>query len=718
MKSDLKPTVHSPRLVARICRLWTVGRGLKLVLPVLIAYQLLAPAAFAANDLEVDLTPLGLRARNGAPIPVEARFKWNGTRLLEGRLEMEFHEGNRVLGRYRSGDLALTGGEQTFQMLLPPDLRPFSDSQVEVQMKFVAAGNAIEVQPSSLYVPTAGERALVLGWCDARTADSQPASDLVRNLMFDHFAPPSDDLTQRLLMATTARLTPEDLPAQPLAYTAFDVVVLTADAFKQAHERQLQALARWVKGGGSVCVLVGGGLQPHHVWFLNQLAESAPDGQRFLADDAGNLLPAQKDMICLRPGLGRGVIVTGQNATDLGLNVPACRKAAAFLWKIRAGQALAIAGSGHWNPPEDASVQYYAAGTRRPFPRGASGFAQPLSYSVQPGNLGAELLVRLMPKTVRLIPFSALIGMLALFALLIGPADYYVLGFFRRRRLTWVLFPVTSIAFTVATVLMANHYLGLRDQRCSLFVVDLAKDGTALRWNRYQLVFAARDKQSVTELKDALWAPLDVQAPMPVPGYVLPGGPSIQVIRGQRTLVAPNNPNQPYIPVPPAYNYRTSAGVESEPPLYDGVLPVHFQTSEAIRQWQPKLNRTFSFEPPPVPLLPNWREIEQAWPNLQNIQAKLSAGKSFAGDVCSISGANSVTFGPGFRGILSAAMLEGLCHDNGGGLWTVVSQISPTGGGNFEDEQAMDTETNDAVLVIATRSGDDIVVYRRFFYDN
>ena len=34
------------------------------------------------------------------------------------------------------------------------------------------------------------------------------------------------------------------------------------------------------------------------------------------------------------------------------------------------------------------------------------------------------------------------------------------------------------------------------------------KDGAAVRWNRYELVFAARDKQAVTELKDALWAPL------------------------------------------------------------------------------------------------------------------------------------------------------------------------------------------------------------------
>ena len=152
--------------------------------------------------------------------------------------------------------------------------------------------------------------------------------------------------------------------------------------------------------------------------------------------------------------------------------------------------------------------------------RNGQQFAGPQSYSVQPTSLGAELMNLLMPRTVRLIPFSALLGLLGLFLLIIGPADYFVLGFLRRRRLTWVLFPATSIAFTVATVLMANHYLGLRDQRRSLIVVDLAQDGTALRWNRYELIFTARDKQSVTELKDALWAPLKVQSQMPGQAYV------------------------------------------------------------------------------------------------------------------------------------------------------------------------------------------------------
>jgi hypothetical protein len=305
-----------------------------------------------------------------------------------------------------------------------------------------------------------------------------------------------------------------------------------------------------------------------------------------------------------------------------------------------------------------------------------------------------------MPHTVRLIPFSALLGMLLIFLIVIGPADYFVLGFLRRRRLTWLLFPATSIAFTVATVMMANHYLGLRDQRRSLTVVDLAQDGTALRWNRYELVFAARDKQAVTQLKDTLWSPLDVSA-MPAEFY----NPSTRTyVRGY------------------GYGYgngfRPNSELDASPPLYAGTLPVHYQTSEAIRQWRPELNRFFSFEPPPVPLIPNWPAIEAAWPNLPAMRARLAETKSFQGDFWTFSRFRSPADQTAGTSILSPAILETLCLGEADGLMSIVSQISPNGGSNFEDVSGIDREADDSVLALVAQVGEDIVVYRRFFYGN
>jgi hypothetical protein len=147
-------------------------------------------------------------------------------------------------------------------------------------------------------------------------------------------------------------------------------------------------------------------------------------------------------------------------------------------------------------------------------------------------------------------------------------------------------------------------------------------------------------------------------------------------------------------------------------------VPVHFRTSEPIHQWRPVLNRVFSFEPPPVPLLPDWRAVEAAWPDLPAIRAKLSTSKPFAGDVCAISGLNSALRHDGTNKILSDSILQELCLADSSGLFALVSQVSPTGGANYEDLQGMDTQESDSALAIVTQNGDDIIVYRRFFHGN
>jgi hypothetical protein len=663
-----------------------------------LALQLLAGGRVAAELLRADLVPLGPRARTAAPIPVEVRLNWDSARLLEGRLEMEFREGNRVLGRYRTGEMALTTGDQAFRMLLPPPLAPVSDQQVEVRLKFVAARESFVIDPAVLFVPTTSERSLVVGWCGARVAAGAQPSGVERSLLLERYTPPAVDADRRSLVTSLARLAPEDLPAQPLAYTPFDIVVLTADAFREARERQLQALARWVKGGGSVCLFVTGALPSQLTTFLNTLTESASGGPGLFFDQKGNLAPGTKTISRFHSGLGRTVVVTGDLATDPGLESVSWREAVAFLWKVRAQPLRAIAETGHWdistNVPTENTVYSsappaYSRGNPRYRSYGSdASFGGFVPFAVRPSELGAGLLSQLMPRTVRLIPLPALIGMLVLFLLAIGPLDYFVLGFFRRRRYTWILFPATSLGFMVATVLMANHYLGQRDQRHSLFVIDLDRQGDPLRWNRYELIFAARDKQAVTELKEALWAPLDFRW----------------------------RPGQPYYR---GYRYRpTEDGGEGGTPLYDGILPVHFRASETIRQWRPELNRTLSFEPPPVPLLRNWPAIEQAWPDLEAIRRRLSAGQPFTGDVCALSGPDAFTVGPGSPGIIAVPLLQELCVAPREGLLSLSSRVSPTGSGNFEDLVGHDPEGTNAVLAIVTRAGEDIVVYRRFFHGN
>ncbi len=745
------------------CGIAPRSTALRLFSAMLLAIQLLAAnAEAAAEKLQADLVSLGLRARNDSPIPVDVRFKWESTRILEGQMEIELRDGERVLVRYRSGDLALTGGEQTFHLLLPPSPAPYSDSQVEARMKFATSNQVFDLGASSVFLPPGKERSLVVGWCDSRAGSALQVSAVGQSMMFERFAPMSPEPARKMLLTSMIRTTPEDLPAQPLAYNSFDMVVLTADAFAEAHEGQLQALLRWVKGGGSVCVFVAGGIQAHQLAFLNQLNEVDSSNPTYQAYGDGNIIPGAKKLSCVRPGLGRGVVVTGRVGTDIVLESPEWRKAVAFLWKFREHEMQLVAESGHWesgtnDPTAELPTtmnQYEQAVREQPNPyavrrrqpggrmRGGNPYMTPYFDSEESG-LTSELMDPLMPETVRLIPFPALLGTLVLFLLMIGPADYFVLGWFRRRRYTWLLFPATSIGFVVVTVLMANHYLGLRDQRRSLIVVDLDKDGSAVRWNQYELIFAARNKQAVTEIKDALWVPL-------TSGEMMGMSPAVQSPISSYNIPQFTGGYQP--------NMRAGYSVyPPEPggaPTYEGVVPVHFHTSQTIRQWEPELNRIFSFEPPAVPLIKNWLEIENAWPDLPKIRSKLSTGKLFSGDVCAIVGSNSVAFHAaassgvaarddsgqvaspyrtltpdaslfyqvvfdlGSSEILPPSILSGMCLGGSSGIRALISQISPTGGENFEDMPAIDSEAGDSALVILTKEGDDIIAYRRFFHGN
>ena len=50
------------------------------------------------------------------------------------------------------------------------------------------------------------------------------------------------------------------------------------------------------------------------------------------------------------------------------------------------------------------------------------------------------------------------------------------------------------------------------------------------------------------------------------------------------------------------------------------------------------------------------------------------------------------------------------------GLFSVVSQISPSGAGNFEDLSILDTsDPNQCLVVAAVRVGDDIIICRRLY---
>ena len=232
---------------------------------------------------------------------------------------------------------------------------------------------------------------------------------------------------RRSLVTAPTWLTPDELPVQGLAYCAYNILVLTADAFAAAHERQLQALRQWVRAGGSVCVFATGALREEQAQFLTDLNEGR---KKFELDDKGQA--AGPGVITSYCGLGRAVVVTKVLNEDTDLNSAEWRGAVAFLWKLRRDRCAQFVRDGKFENPVAAPS---APQTAQAY---AYNMAAPLQ--TQPLQFGAEVVQHLMPKTVRLIPFSVLLCVLTAFVLLIGPVDWLVLGFLKRRRYTWILF--------------------------------------------------------------------------------------------------------------------------------------------------------------------------------------------------------------------------------------------------------------------------------------
>jgi hypothetical protein len=284
-----------------------------------------------------------------------------------------------------------------------------------------------------------------------------------------------------------------------------------------------------------------------------------------------------------------------------------------------------------------------------------------------------------------------LAGMLTLFVLMIGPVDYAVLGWLRRRRYTWVLFPVMTAAFTVVTMWMANRYLGHGDHRRALVFVDIGEHGVVLRQDRYELLFAGHDQSVGMNVQDGLWAPME------------------------RTVLARDRLRDGGYPY---FGRPGQMESESTPPLCEGVIPGRFQVNQMIHQWQPQLNRILSLDPPPTSIAADWDAVDLAILQSSGTEHLLSATlfRQPPGDLFLLHGTNVVYVERGV-GLLPPSLISASCTGGSNGVFSLVAQLSPSGGGNFEDLAVLDeSDPGQWMVVVVTQAGDDIVVYRRVYH--
>lgn len=731
---------------------WRMIRCNFVALLFIAAAVLLSSSPTVANaalpQVSTRFVPLSPRARVAAPISGIWEVISSGSELLEGelRLTLKGLNGKQVIVLT---DVVVTPGTVTrFRGMLPAIDVPYFGQreivQVEMSVQFVANdGTEFPPEPAQLMFRNPSMQSFNICVVDPHMAGGTAVErKLAQELAFERFNPVVGDNS---LVTAPAHVAPRDLPNDPLGYCAFDLLLLADEGFMETDTTQRAAITKWVAAGGSLCVVPRTSLDAPHLEFLNQLAKSAHSDIIFVTDTDGRLSAsgagAQAEYALLRVGLGRVAIGLLPDKADRNPGSNQFRDMAAFLWKINAGLLPSIQKTGvfptakatqrggfrvdTFKEPDPGSTPDLAID---PYSNPAPGELQPWDESTGLKTMGdalatsrasdwSESLVgQLMPKTFRFVPLWLMCGLLFVFLLAIGPVDYFLLGAFKMRKMTWILFPLTSFLFAYITVAAANAYMGITNETHAYEILDIGDDGNVLRANRLELHYNGAAEHSETELTDALFTPLDTSAT-------------------------------------PFYQHR--AMQDEELPMLVGRIPQQVTVLQDIPQWTPRLSRRFWIAPSKkVAPSPKFDFATVTIDDLESPQSRAQLAiklKSAFGQQCSIFSLNGRRVDTlAHNGLLFSNPLsdstyphdafprnnygrqntQRLISGRAGGeefirlisaptgisAFKFVSQISPAGGWSFDDLAMLDINNpNEWLLIIAVPRDDDIVIYRKLF---
>lgn len=704
------------------------------------------------SRLSATFTPLASRARVAAPIPGQWELSYLGSDILEGRLEATLE----LPGQKQSlviPNLVVTGGvNPPFRGMLPALGAPTTGYdelfQATLSMRFVTAdGQELELDSQPLMIPQSLRRSFVIGLCVPETSSRSDAlRSLAEGLRFERLNPNSKD---KSLNTLTAHETPEDMPADPLGYCAFDLLLLVDEAFAGLNQKSLDAISQWVRAGGSLCVLPGAALASRHLSFLNDATNIAGAEEVYVLDDEGRVTGGDENgFTLLRTGLGRMAIGPTNGAVARDVAAADWLRMALFLWKIKEQHREGIAATGAWRSDQmiSRSGLYLGEYAQIDQENSESAFAAGQILSPTPPTVWSnEMVGQLMPKEFRFVPLWLMGLLLIAFVAAVGPVDYLLLGALKMRRMTWVLFPLTAFAFAYLTVWLANAYMGVTNETRAYEFLDVGSDGTLLRANRFELQFNGVAMETQTDVSHGLFTAFD-------------------------TSMSP---------------YSRGDITDNSPPLYQGRFPQGYGVSQNIAQWSPQLNHTFWIAPV--------EEIESPvkfpWNSLRTTDFETAAGRTtvldrllsptafgphasvylFHKNECdrlsvnralmnnphetsdAMTARRSFAAGNNFqirsmpdgRRLLvypNGAQVElqadqvvnlvgslpdtwngehlliNACVQQSVGMFALVSQVAPTGGWNIDDLAILDpTDPAQWLLVVAQPRGNDVVIYRKLY---
>lgn len=696
-------------------------------------------------------------------------FVWKiqsqSSKLIEGQLEVTIHDGPTVLGHGVANDVVLAMGEQFVRTILPPIESNNQTNSLELRVSLISKNVKLGSWDKILTAPSQWQRHLVILVCNPWQANvPADARQLVERM---HIGSWNADTTDRTITTKTAHVRPDEMPPDPLGYCGYDMAVLAYEGLAELKESQLKPLMEWVEAGGSLCIVPGKAvLKDYHAAFLNRVAHAGDSDPQFVVDPSGRLMaPGGKNTdgvvagegapeapaLLRRHGLGRIAIVHGKLDRLLTAQETDLRKMLAFLWKMRHDRLADFLNAGTFLIKSERPADEVKPGENDWQTRNFNvSYAQLRPNDKQLAQLplqsGDQLLTRLMPEGLRVVPMSLIGVILIVYVLLIGPGDWFVLGAIKRRKWTWITFPFVTVALTLLTVWLAEWYMHISDNRRAVTFHDVGADGRIARRNRFEVLFQGSERNITTELTREIFSAMTLQRFSSAMWYNYQQQ-QLQGVDQRRTY--------------------------TQVPNVVGRVPASYSVTQFLSQWTPQLNRRFTITRIPAqsvsdsqdstasrgdpPQNFDWDQFADAktynsstvtvlnHPAHDTLVNKVKAAfgdavhiavYSSGGSRQNLSGnfgffRSSEVFGidangnpinqqmyyPGYNpNAKSTSFLDDVCVNGLGGLFAVVSQSSPTGGKDFEDMALVDTsDTGQWLLVVAVERGNEVDLYRKLY---
>ena len=688
--------------------------------------------------MPVDIHQPSQFPRGDGPIALVWRCSVSATGLLEGYFLIEAHDGKEQFGKFQSHDVALHTGFHEIPMMLPPIKVNNPYSEIKLKLSFVTKNKRYDFKDEyTLKVGQRFQRTFAVGVCDPFDINLLPETkQFLDTLKFESISPqepisfdqksiPSNQKfinNQPLSLGVktvSIQIPPPDFPQLPIECHQYDILVITARGFEQLESRHLKAIHQWVRSGGSLCVLAGSVLEQPQLQFLNRLVEER-NASPFLLDSEGKLELDQTEQIWFqRTGWGRSVIILSDALEKDQLSQADRNRVPFFLWKLRASQKTYYQKEKKWDYPS--LIKVFLEGEQRARNRNSNVYTvnEMLNLNFRPIFTGGAVITDLMPAEMRIVPSWVIVTILFGYVLIIGPGKYYILGFFKIRRFTWITFPFVSICFACIAFMVSDYFMQTSYERKTLAIYDLDAQGKPVKENHFELLFTGAYQQIETKIKSGLFTPLN---------------------HAEFGLVQNYN----------IYARNISPSLVG-PPFYSGSIPTQYVVYQYMPQWTPQLNRIIRNYPEDLKTNYDWSSIKVAELNSDQGRQKIrNQVKAAFGDQAQLLIYQGATNGDAkmFRLYLPAinarnqmryskvhalvnpmnqqpqqyprneefqrSFMDDLCVRNQTGLFQIVSQTSPAGGNNYEDLSILDpSDPNQWLVVVYVPGKEQDIIYRQ-----